>query len=128
MPSRHSRNRVAARHDLRDDPRLVLITKRTPTARAGETRRRAGSVITLCTVSILSLAVEPNRRLADHGTIWKVSAEHRLLFTVRFAALIIVFSGCGTWAPADDDLPPPVLPSLPPASASPPAFNNTHHP
>jgi hypothetical protein len=35
------------------------------------------------------------------------------IFTVRFAALIIVFSGCGTWArAADDDLPPPAAPSL----------------
>src|SRR5258708_3544290 len=41
MPSRHTRNRVAARHDLRDDPRLVLITNRTPTARAGETFQAA---------------------------------------------------------------------------------------
>src|ERR1700687_633633 len=45
--------------------------------------RRAGSVIALCTVSILSLAVRPNRRLADHGRLWKVSAEHRLQLVGR---------------------------------------------
>src|SRR5258705_4628411 len=36
MPSRNTRNRVTARHDLRDNPGLVFITKRSPTTCTGE--------------------------------------------------------------------------------------------
>jgi hypothetical protein len=35
-------------------------------------------VIALSTVSILSLALKPHRRLADHIIIRKVTTEHRL--------------------------------------------------
>ena len=37
--------------------------------------RRTGSVIALCTVSILSLTVKTDRRLADHDIIRKVSRD-----------------------------------------------------
>ena len=32
------------------------------------------------------------------------------IFAVRFAAVVIILSGCDTWARADDDLPPSVYP------------------
>jgi hypothetical protein len=35
-------------------------------------------VVAICSVPILSLTVKPDRRLADHNTRRKVSAEHRL--------------------------------------------------
>jgi hypothetical protein len=34
------------------------------------------------------------------------------ILPIRLAAMVIIFSGCGTWARADDDLPPPIEPSL----------------
>jgi len=34
------------------------------------------------------------------------------IFAVRFTAVVIILSGCDTWARADDDLPPPSEPSL----------------
>ena len=34
------------------------------------------------------------------------------ILTVGFATMVIIFSGCGMWARADDDLPPPIEPSL----------------
>src|SRR5665811_497208 len=36
MPSGHGRDRLAARHNLSNDPRLVLVAPRSPTTRTGE--------------------------------------------------------------------------------------------
>jgi hypothetical protein len=47
--------------------------------------RRTGSVITIWSVSILSLTVKPDRRLADHNTIRKVGTGYRLRYTIRYS-------------------------------------------
>src|SRR5467141_3725207 len=36
MPSGHGRDRLAARYNLSNDPRLVLVAPRSPTTRTGE--------------------------------------------------------------------------------------------
>jgi hypothetical protein len=39
-----------------------------------------------------------------------MSKRVAIIFAVRFAAVVIILSGCDTWARADDDLPPSVYP------------------
>jgi hypothetical protein len=55
----------------------LLHFRRRPTP-VKTSRRRTGSLIALCTVSIPSLTVKTNRRLANHHFIRKVAAGYRL--------------------------------------------------
>jgi hypothetical protein len=66
MPPRHRADRLATRHTLGDNPSLVfrLQVRRRPEP-VNTSIRRTGSVIALCSVSILSLTVKTQRRLTE---------------------------------------------------------------